>query len=108
MPGSHGAGVVPGQQLIDVGLFVPCGDGGQNTGQIAMRFDPVELAGFDQRCDDGPVLCASIMSGEERVFTVQGDGTDGAFDGVVIEFDAAVTEEQDQPIPVFGNVSSPT
>ena len=70
MPGSHGAGVAPGQQLIDVGLFVPCGDGGQNTGQIAMRFDPVELAGFDQRCDDGPVLCARIVAREERIFTI--------------------------------------
>ena len=44
------------------------------------------------------------MAGEERVFAVQGDGPDGAFDGVVIEFDTTVTEEQDQPIPVFGNV----
>ena len=44
------------------------------------------------------------MSGEERVFAVQGDGTDSAFDGVVIDFDAAVTEKQDQPVPVFGNV----
>jgi len=37
-------------------------------------------------------------------FAVQGDGSDGAFDGVGILFDAAVTEEQDQPIPAFGNV----
>jgi hypothetical protein len=71
-------------------LFVACGDGGQDTCQIAMRLNPVEFTGFDQGRDDGPVLCASIMSSEERVFAVERYGTDGAFNGVVIEFDAAV------------------
>jgi hypothetical protein len=37
-------------------------------------------------------------------FAVRCDGADGAFDGVVIEFYAAVVQEQDQPIPVFGDV----
>lgn len=32
------------------------------------------------------------MALEERVIAAQGDGTDGAFDGVVIDFDAALTE----------------
>ena len=67
-----------------------------------MRFDPVEFAGFDQGGDDGPVLCAGIMTGEERVFAVEGDGTDGALDGIVVEFDAAIIQEQTQPALVFG------
>ena len=37
-----------------------------------MRLDPVEFAGFDQGRDDGPVLCASVVPGEERVFAVRG------------------------------------
>lgn len=44
------------------------------------------------------------MTCEERIFAVQGDGTDRAFDGVVVEFDATILEEQDQPVPVFGDV----
>ena len=101
---SYGFGVVPGQQLVDVVLFVSTCDGGQDAGQIAVWVDPVEFAGFDQGRDDGPVLCAGIMSGEERVFAVQGNGADGSFDGIVVELDAAVVQEPAQAISVFGDV----
>jgi hypothetical protein len=69
-----------------------------------MRFNPIEFAGLDQRRDDGPVLRAGIVTCEERVFAIEGDGTDCALDGVGIQFDATVVEEQDQPVPVFGDV----
>lgn len=69
-----------------------------------MRFDPVEFAGFDQGRDDRPILRPGIMASEERVFAVEGDRTDGALDGVGIQFDATVVEEQDQPVPVFCDV----
>lgn len=94
MRGSHGFGVVPRQQFFDVRLFVPTCDGCQDTRQIAMRFDPVEFTGLDQGRDDGPVLCACIMSCEERVFTVQSAEADAALDRFVVEFDAAIVEEQ--------------
>ena len=55
-----------------------------------MRFDLVEFASLDQGGDGGPVLRASVVAREERAFPGQSDGTDGAFDGVVVEFDAAV------------------
>jgi len=58
-----------------------------------MRFDLVEFASFDQGRDDGPVLCASIVSGEQSVFPVQSDWTDGAFNGIIVELDAAIAEE---------------
>jgi hypothetical protein len=67
---SHGFGVVPRQQLFDVRLFVSASNGDQDTGQIAMGFNPVEFAGFDQGRDDGPVLRAGIVTCEERVFAV--------------------------------------
>ena len=92
---SHGSDVIPGQQLVDIGLFVPRGDGCHGTSQIAMRFDPIEFAGFDQRRDNCPVLCSGIVTCEERVFAVEGDGTDCALDWVGIQFDATVVEEQD-------------
>lgn len=43
MQRSHGFDVFPGQQLFDIGLFVPACDSCQDTGQIAVGFDPVEL-----------------------------------------------------------------
>ena len=69
-----------------------------------MGLDPVEFACLDQGRDDGPVLCASIMSRKERVFAVESDGSDGALDGIVVEFDTSVVEEQDQPVPILGDV----
>ena len=69
-----------------------------------MGLDPVEFTGLDQGRDDGPVLCAGIVTREERILSVQGDGTYGAFDGIVVEFDATVVEEPAQAIPVFGDV----
>lgn len=33
---SHGFDVVPGQQLVDIGLFVPACDGCQDGGQISV------------------------------------------------------------------------
>ena len=39
---------VPWQQLIDVLLFVPIDDGYEDAGQVAVRFDFVELAGLDE------------------------------------------------------------
>lgn len=87
---SHGFGVVPRQQLFDVRLFVSASNGDQDTGQIAMGFNPVEFAGLDQGRDDGPVLCASFVPGEERVFTVEGQfpfilPMSGRFIGFIID-----------------------
>jgi len=67
-------------------------------------FDFVEFAGLDQGGDDGPILRASIMSREECVFAVQGNGSDPALDGIVVELDTTVIKEPAQPVPVFCNV----
>ncbi len=87
---SHGLGVVPGQQLFDVRLFVPASNGCQDGGQIALGLDPVEFAGLDQGRDDGPVLCASIMACEERIFAIEGQfpfllPMSGRFIGFIID-----------------------
>src|SRR5215813_332445 len=44
---------------------------GENVGQIGLRVDAGELAGFDERCDAGPILCALIMPGEERILAIK-------------------------------------
>jgi hypothetical protein len=66
-----------------------------------VRLDPVEFAGLDQGRDDGPVLRASVMTCEECIFAVEGDGADRALDRIIVDFDAAIFEEEDQPSPVF-------
>ena len=44
------------------------------------------------------------MSGEEGILSVQGDGADGAFDGVVVDLDAAIGEGASKAIAVSGDL----
>jgi len=101
---SHGSDVVPWQQFVCVRVFVPLCDGSENSWQISVGFDSDEFAGLDQRGDDGPILRASIMSCEECVIAVQGNGSDRSLDGIVVELDTTVIKEPAQPVPVFCNV----
>ena len=43
-------------------LLMAVDDRGKDTGQVAVRFDFVELVGLDERREHGPVLCACIMA----------------------------------------------
>lgn len=52
-------------------------DAGNDVGQIAVRLDPEELAAFDQRGNDSPMLGTAIGAGEERVFARQGKRPNG-------------------------------
>lgn len=79
-------------------------DGCDDTGQVAMRLDFVQLTGLDERREHGPVLGTCIVAREERVFALQRDWADRAFDGVAVHLDAAIGQEQDQPAPIFGDV----
>jgi hypothetical protein len=94
----------PLKQLFDVLLLVAVDDGCEDTGYVAMRFDFVQFAGLDERREHGLFLSACIMAREERVFALQGDWADCAFNGVTVHLDTAIGQEQDQPAPVFGNV----
>ena len=44
------------------------------------------------------------MASEERVFALQRDGADCALNGVAVHVDAAISQEQDQAILIFGDV----
>jgi hypothetical protein len=39
-------------------------DAGYNVGEVGMRLDAEELAAFDQRSDDRPMLGAAVGAGE--------------------------------------------
>ena len=72
-------------------------DPGDDVGEIGVRLDAVELGGFDERGDDGPMLGAAVGAGEERILPGQGQRPDRALDGVGVDFDAAVIEERLKP-----------
>jgi hypothetical protein len=58
-----------------------------STSSLGEWIDVVQLAGFDQRSDDGAVLGAAVGACEECIFP------DGAFDGAGVELDTAVIKE---------------
>ena len=47
-------------------------DAGEDVGEIGVWVDAVQLAAFDEAGDCGPVFCAEIVSGEERIFAPDG------------------------------------
>ncbi len=79
-------------------------DGCEDAGQVAVRFDMVQFAGLNKRCEHRPVLGPGVVTGKECVLSLQGDGADRAFHGVAVHLDAAIAQEQDQPVPVLGDV----
>lgn len=79
-------------------------DGGERVRHPGVGIDGVEFAGFDQRRQHRPVLRPGVVACEEGVLSVERDGADGSFDGIVIDLDTAVGQEQGQAVPVFGDV----
>ena len=74
-------------------------DPGGGVGEVGLRVDAVQLAGFDERSDDRPVFGPAVGAGEERVLPRQGQGTDGPLDDVVVQLDASVVEEEAKSRP---------
>ena len=55
-----------------------------------MRLDAIQFACLNERREHGPVLGTCVVTGKERVLSLQGDGADCALDGVAIHLDAAI------------------
>src|SRR5258706_74078 len=51
------------------------------------------------------MLGAAIRTCEQCIFPVERDGADGALDGVVVEFDAAIVDEARQAFPARQGVT---
>ena len=81
------------------------GDGFEGAAEIGVWVDVVDFAGFDQRCHARPSAAALVMAGAEGVLAVQGDRADGIFDGVGVHLDAAIGQEDLQPVPVAVDVA---
>jgi hypothetical protein len=66
----------------------------QQVLEVGERLDVVELGGCQKRSDNGPAGRTAVGSGERVVLGAQRDGANGAFDGVVVEFNTPVIEEE--------------
>ncbi|MGY4501291.1 hypothetical protein ACVWYH_005222 [Bradyrhizobium sp. GM24.11] len=61
----------PRQETVDFAVWVTIDDLCDDVGEVGVWFDIDELAGLDQRGDDGPMLAAAVGAREECVFAVQ-------------------------------------
>jgi len=95
---------VPGEELLDVALFVALGDGCEDAGQVGVGLDFVELADLDEGRAGGPVSSAFVVACEECVLSVEGNRADRALNSVAVHLDPAVFEEQLQTVPIAGDV----
>lgn len=50
-------------------------------------------------------ITALVGACEQSIFEVEGERTDGALDGVVVEIDAAIVEEVDEAVPARERVA---
>lgn len=57
-------------------------------GDVGGRVDVVELAGGDERGEQGPIFSPDLMPGEQRILSGQADWPDGILDGVGVELKA--------------------
>lgn len=80
-------------------------DGGQCFAQVGVGIDGVQLAGFNERGHARPGASALIVTCEQRILTIEGYGSDGVFDRVGVHFDAAICQEDLQPVPVAVDVA---
>jgi Transposase IS66 family len=68
--------------------------------QVGEGLDVIELCSGDEGTDRRPAGHTAIGSCEEVVLSAERDRADGAFDGVGVEFDAAVINEAAKAAPV--------
>ena len=57
----------PGQQFVDAIDGVAIDHPGEHVAQVSVRFDTVQLAGFDQRAHDCPSIAATVAAGKEMI-----------------------------------------
>ena len=70
-----------------------------------MGVDATQLRCLDHRADPAPGGGAFVVTGEQRVFPVRGDGADQILDIVAVHLDPAVGEEELEAVPVAGDVA---
>ena len=87
---------VPRQEIIETVHGMAVDHALEHVFKVGVGLDVVELCRGDEGADRGPSLSAAIGPGKEMVLAPERHGPDGALDGVVVEFDAAIVEESAQ------------
>jgi hypothetical protein len=77
----------------------------QDVLEVGERLHVVELCRGNEGTDGGPSLSPTIGPGEQMVLTPQCDGSDRAFDGIVVELDTAVVQEMTEGPPAREGVT---
>lgn len=97
---------VPRQQRIEfVSFGCPGHDAFKHIGQPRQRLDAIQLRALDEGHDDSSVPAAAVSAREQGVLSAQRDRPDGTLDGVGIQFQTAIIQEQYQPLPVVQRVT---
>ena len=73
--------------------------------QIGFGIEAVEFGRADQAVDRGGAFAAGIGAGEQVVLAAQCDRAQGAFGGVVVDFDAAVVAVAHERVPTRQRVA---
>jgi hypothetical protein len=80
-------------------------DAREDLAQVILWVETVQLRRLGRRIDRGGALPADIGTGEQPIFTAQGDWAHRAFGGIVVQGDAAVAENQSQRVPARQGVT---
>ncbi len=81
------------------------GDRGQGGLEIGEGLYAVYLAGFDERGDATPEDAALVMTGEEGILAIEGNGADEVFDAIAVDLHTTVGQEVCSPSPWLWIVS---
>jgi hypothetical protein len=95
----------PGQQFVDAIDGVAIHHPREHVAQVSVRFDIVQLAGFDQRADDCPSIAATVAAGKEMILAAERHGRDSTLNWIGVELDAAIVEEAGQALPARERVT---
>lgn len=78
---------------------------GEGLGQPGVWVHARDLAVFDEGGDHRPVVAALIRAREQRVLAIEGQRPDRPLDGVGVQLDAAIIQEQRQSGPAGQRVA---
>ena len=67
---------VVGEQIIDRICIAAQDDTGEDIGELGLRVDAAQLAGFDEAGEGCPVFGPQIMTCEHGIFTLEGKRPD--------------------------------
>src|SRR5437588_9550657 len=71
----------------------------QDVLEIGKGLHVIELCSCDEGANGGPSLSATVRAGEQMVLAPKRDGSDRAFDRIVVELDTAIVQEAAQRWP---------